>query len=337
MLYNTEMITVKIGENEANQRIDRFLKKYFRNAPLSYVYKLLRTSVKVNEKRPTPEQQLLEGDELTIHVTDEQAEAYRNAVRTSTAKRQFTVVYEDENVLIVDKPFGLLTHGTKEEKKNTLANQVISYLIETGSYRPAVEKTFTPSPANRIDRNTTGMVLFGKTYTALQALNQMLRERDCVRKFYLTVVAGEIDRELHLTDRMEKDSEANRVSVREAETGEGKLMETIARPLIKTDGFTLLEVELLTGRTHQIRAQLAKAGFPIIGDEKYGDRRMNAKMKQRFGLTTQLLHASRLCFEKGISPVEAITGKTVDCPPPPAFRKIQKELFENATDRSKDR
>ena len=321
------MIKIKIGENEQNQRLDRFLKKYFRKAPLSYVYKLIRTSVKVNEKRASEQQQLMLGDELLIYISEEQAETYRGTDRISKAKRQFHIAYEDENILIVDKPFGLLTHGTETEKKNTLANQVISYLIETGAYHPSREKTFVPSPANRLDRNTTGLVIFGKNYEAIKGLNAMLRERSQIRKYYLTIVSGEVKGDLHLIDRMEKDHDQNKVHVRSELSGEGKRMETLARPLKKTKDFTLVEVELVTGRTHQIRAHLAKAGYPIIGDEKYGDPRINARMKQRFALTTQLLHSYRLSFGQGMAPFENLDGVTVECPVPPAFRAILSDLF----------
>lgn len=326
-MYNTEMITIKIGENEQKQRTDRFLKKYFRNAPLSYVYKLIRTSVKVNGKRPNPESLLALDDVMEIHISEEQAQEYRGKVRASKAKRQFTIAYEDESILIVEKPFGLLTHGTKEEKKNTLANQVIAYLIEKGDFRPSRETTFSPAPANRLDRNTTGLVLFGKTYEALISLNQLLRERDSIQKYYLTIVAGELKKELRLVDRMEKDEKQNKITIMRADEEGGKTMETIVRPVLASGGYTLAEVELHTGRTHQIRAQLANAGFPIIGDEKYGDRKTNQKMQKRFGLTTQLLHAARLVFEGIEGPLSTLNGKEIQAASPPVFAAIEQALF----------
>ena len=269
MLYNMVMIKLTITENEEKQRLDRFLKKYLRNAPLSYIYKLIRKGVKVNGKRVPAETQLFLGDEVCVYISQEEADSYRTRDRSKTAKRQFRIAYEDENILIAEKPFGLLTHGTAEEKKNTLSNQVIGYLVETGAYNPRAERTFVPSPANRLDRNTTGMVVFGKNYAALKSLNHMIRERNYVRKYYLAIVSGILDKNLRLSDKMVKKAGKNRVTVTDIDEGEGKLMETFARPLKSAGGYTLVEVELITGRTHQIRAQLAKAGFPIIGDEKY--------------------------------------------------------------------
>jgi len=327
-MYNTGMITIQIGENEKDQRLDRFLKKYFRNAPLSYIYKMIRTSVKVNGKRSTEKLQLQLGDTLDIHISQEQLEAYRGTERVSKAKRQFHIAYEDEDLLIVDKPFGLLTHGTETEKKNTLANQVLSYLIETGSYHPSREKTFVPSPANRLDRNTTGLVLFAKNYEAIKKLNELLRKREKIQKYYLTIVLGQMNKNLHLVDRMEKDEKSNRVYVHDEAMGQGKRMETFAVPLKAGLRYSLVEVELLTGRTHQIRAQLAKAGYPIIGDEKYGNSRGNAALKQRFGLTTQLLHAYKLCFGEDMEEFPALAGKVIECPVPPAFQEIQTALIE---------
>lgn len=326
MLYNNKMIKIRITENEENQRLDKFLRKYFRKAPLSYIYKLIRKQVKVNGRRAAEDTRLALGDELTIYISQEEADSYLGENRLFSAKRQFRIAYEDAHILIVEKPFGLLTHGTQEEKKNTLSNQVLAYLIEKGEYRPGLEKTFAPAPVNRLDRNTTGLVMFGKDYASLQCLNRMLRERGHIRKYYLTVVRGELKRSLQLADRMEKDEAANKVKVHGAPEG-GKLMETIARPLAKRDGYTLTEVELLTGRTHQIRAHLAAAGYPVIGDLKYGDSGTNRKIKQRFGLSTQFLHAYKLCFDRSKEPLNYMTGKEIFSDLPPFLEEIREALF----------
>ncbi|HWQ77196.1 MAG TPA: RluA family pseudouridine synthase [Anaerovoracaceae bacterium] len=321
------MIRITITENEENQRLDRFLKKYFRNASLSHIYKLIRKDVKVNGKRAAIETMLSLGDELTVYIPEEEAERYRERKAPGRSKKQFRIAYEDENVIIVEKPFGLLVHGDKTEKKNTLANQVAGYLAEMGEYDPGRERTFAPSPVNRLDRNTTGLVIFGKNNKALQSLNRMIRERGYVRKYYLTVVHGEMKKSLKLKDKMEKDERTNTVRVLDPGTEGGKIMETVARPLATAKGYTLVEVELVTGRTHQIRAHLAKAGFPVIGDVKYANKGQNKKIELDFNLTTQLLHAYKLCFDGGAAPLEYMKGMEVKAELPANFEVITASIF----------
>lgn len=322
------MIKFTITENEENQRLDRFLKKYFKSAPLSYIYKLIRKDVKINGKRAAIETILVLGDEVAIYISEDESDSYKEKKVLHPSKRQFRVAYEDINVIIVEKPFGLLIHGDRLEKKNTLANQVAGYLAEKGEYFPGREKTFVPSPVNRLDRNTTGLVIFGKNNKALQSLNKMIRDRGYVRKYYLTIVYGELKKELKLKDKMDKDEKSNTIKVMDLESQGGKVMETIARPLKTAKGFTLVEVELITGRTHQIRAHLAKAGYPVIGDAKYGDRGRNKKIEQQFHLTTQFLHAYKLCFDDGINPVEYMKGMEVKADLPPNLEAIRASLFD---------
>lgn len=356
-MYNGCMFKIVITKNQANQRLDRFLKKYFNNASLSLVYKLIRKDVKLNGKRVKENQVLAEGDELTLYISDETAAQLQKTKTHAKVKRQFKIAYEDDNILVVEKPFGLLTHGDHTEKKNHLANQVVDYLIEKGDYDPRAEKTFTPAPANRLDRNTTGLVVFGKNAAALQELNRMIREKDEIRKLYLTIVSGRLEKAVRMRARMIKDESKNLVSV-VSEDGDGKVMETIARPLAHAEwkgrSYTLVEVEILTGRTHQIRAHLAKAGYPVIGDVKYGDRRVNAVMEKEFGQTTQLLHAYKLVFKRLPSgeakalkneengkiadeghaaarseskDAEILREKTVEAQLPPDFMRIKDTIF----------
>lgn len=322
------MVTIEIGRNEENQRLDKFLRKYLDNAPLSLIYRMIRKDVKINGRRGKEDTLLQAGDLLTLYIAEETLEKlHRIPVRQKT-KRQFGIAYEDDNILIADKPFGLLTHGDSKEKKRHLANQVTDYLIETGAYQPRLEKSFSPAPVNRLDRNTTGLVLFGKNNPALQELNRLIREKDKVHKRYLTIVSGNLRKTLHLRDRMVKDSQTNRVTVISMED-EGREMETLARPVAFADGYTLVEVELITGRTHQIRAHLAKAGYPLIGDTKYGDERVNRQMKKRFGLTTQLLHAYQLTFETCGGVLTYLSGTTVESELPETFQRIKQSIFEH--------
>ncbi|MCI5721467.1 MAG: RluA family pseudouridine synthase [Firmicutes bacterium] len=320
------MVNIEIGKNEQKQRLDKFLRKYLGNASLSYIYKAIRKDVKVNGRRAKEDTMLELGDVITLYISDEELSALTRTRRSTRVKRQFKVAYEDDNIIVVEKPFGLLTHGDRTEKKNHLANQVVDYLIEKGDYNPRLERTFTPASVNRLDRNTTGLVLFGKTGEALQTLNRMIREKDKVNKYYMTIVKGRVKGELHLRDRMVKDERTNKVRVLSMDE-EGRDMETIVRPIETGRDFTLVEVELITGRTHQIRAHLAKAGHPVIGDVKYGDRKVNEMVRRRFNLNTQLLHAYKLTFRGCTGALEYLNDLEITADLPEDFANIRRELF----------
>lgn len=319
------METIMIRENEQNQRLDKFLRKYLNQAPLSFVYKTIRKDVKVNGKRKNAEYLLQPGDEITLYLAPEKMAGLHEKKQAPRAKKQFRVAFESEDILVVEKPFGLLTHGDRHEKKNHLANQVIAYLAQKGDYDPSRERTFVPAPVNRLDRNTTGLVIFCKNYPALQTFNRLIRERGTIQKLYKTILFGDLKEPLHLTAGMIKDEERNMVRV--VEQGEGKDMETYVRPLERSGTYTLAEVEILTGRTHQIRAQLAAAGYPLIGDAKYGDPGRNRVLKKETGLSTQLLHAYKLTFGECPEEYRYLSGRSIECPVPPAFRNIQKQLI----------
>ena len=326
------------GENEAGRRLDRVLKKVLKGASLSFIYKVIRKDVKVNGRRVPPETLLVAGDEVELFLPDEQVSDLRRSggPGVAAAKKDFEIIYEDDNILVADKPYGLLTHGDAVEKKNTLVAQVISYLAEKQVYTPGSEGApFTPAPASRLDRNTTGVVLFGKNFPAARDLAFMLRGEDdgsaCVEKAYLTIVKGRLEQSMKLRARMVRDEGKNVTKVLEDEAGEGRLMVTQVRPLAAGRGFTLAEAELLTGRTHQIRAQLAAAGYPIIGDRKYGDREANRMASQKYGLTAQLLHAGKLKVARGVGSLEYLTGREFRAKLPKGFIEIAEDL-ECATD-----
>lgn len=320
------MVRLEIGENEQNQRLDRYLRKYLKNAPLSYIYKAIREDVKVNGRRRQAGAELKAGDEILLYISDEEIGIFRRKDKKTGVRCSVKTAYEDGNILVAEKPFGLLTYGDRHGEKEHLTNRVIGYLAGKGDYDPETERTFAPSPVNRLDRNTTGLVLFAKNYPALRDLNRLTRERNRIKKFYITIVRGELRQELFLKGKIIKDRKANKVAL-VPDDEEGLEAETLVRPLETGRGYTLAEVEIVTGRSHQIRIHLAEAGHPVIGDPKYGDKGMNRLMNRKFGLSAQLLHAYRLNFDIDGGGLAYLSGLEVRAEFPELFRRIKDGLL----------
>ena len=318
------MVKLIITENEGNQRLDRFLRKYLKRAPLSMIYKLIRKDVKVNGKRGHEDTVLQAGDSLVIYIPDDKLAELTAPVKKQKARRSFGIVYEDENVIVVNKPSGLLTHGDSHEKKNTLVNQVCGYLQDKGEYNPSVERTFAPAPANRLDRNTSGLVIFGKTAEALRELTEIIRDKENVRKIYMALVAGRMDGAADIDSRLVKNESTNKVRV--APDGEGQSARTIVIGIRPGDEMSLVEVNLITGRTHQIRVHLSSAGHPVAGDPKYGSDKLNRRIRDNYGVTSQLLHAARLEMGELDGSLAYLAGRVFEAPLPESFGKILEDL-----------
>ncbi len=299
--------TFTVGEDEANQRLDRFLRKLLRDVSLSAIYKLVRTRrITVNQGKARPDVRLKAGDVITFMQAAEdrhlKPKLRERAARGLSRRRDFRVVFEDEHLLAVNKPAGLLVHaGDRGDDRDTLIGQVTAWLLSEGA-RPAPgdladfvkpSPTFAPTLAHRIDRATSGLVLIGKTLAASQALAALIKKRQ-VRKTYLAVALGGLPaREGTIDVPIERQQDA-RGRRRKVEAGRGRRAVTHYRVLAQRGHFTLLELDLETGRTHQIRAHLANAGAPLLGDDEYGDRARNRHAAQTLGLTRQFLHAARL-------------------------------------------
>ena len=290
------MRTITIGRNDSGQRLDKYLSKRFKTMPKSLMYKYLRTKyIKLNGKKAAPETFLNEGDVLTLYIKDEFFEA-KKSYDFMLAGRLTDIIYEDENILLADKKAGVICHRDSKNDTDTLQLRVLRYLYEKGEYDPEDHSAFTPALCNRIDRNTGGIVIAAKTAEALRVINQKIRDRE-LEKRYLCVVKGHIKKDRAvMTAWLSKDESTNTVSVYDSPRDGAKEIITEYTVLDSRDGspaLSLCEVVLHTGRTHQIRAHMAHIGHPLIGDEKYGDRKLNSKL----GIKRQALYSYRLSFK----------------------------------------
>lgn len=324
---------IEIKPNDAGQRLDRFLRKYLPKATLSGIYKMIRKDVKVNGKRSKLDAFLEEGDIITLYLDDKKIDQLSVRKKIKRTDRTFQIIYESDNVLIVFKNPGILTHGDANEKKNHLTNQVVSYLIDTGGYNPRHSNTFSPSPANRLDRNTSGLVVFGKNTESLRRLNEIFKNRN-IEKSYLTICQGIIETPLDLHGYMEKiEAGGNfRTVISETSNQKSKAIHTKVNPLkygeYKGVKYTLTEVKLMTGRMHQIRAHLSYIGHPIVGDSKYGGREI-----REIDVRNQLLCANKLSFPKFADDdiLVELSEKVLETKPDYLFAKVVNNIFKGDT------
>ena len=289
------MRLITVGKNDAGQRLDKFLAKAVKGLPMSLMYKYIRTKkIKVNRARTQQSYMLAEGDEIQLFIRDEFFDVPskdENALFRITPK--LDIVYEDENIMLLNKRPGVLVHEDVAATENTLIMHVKAYLAQKGEYDPDGEQSFAPSLCNRIDRNTGGIVIAAKNAQALREMNALIRE-DQLRKFYLCAVHGRLEKkQATLTAWLRKNSEENMVEISDRRREGFKNIITKYRVLAEKGDASLLEVELVTGRTHQIRAHLSHIGHPLLGDGKYGINRRDRERGYKF----QALYAYRLVFD----------------------------------------
>lgn len=318
------MKELTIRENESGQRLDKFLAKYMNSAPKSFLYKMLRKkNITLNGKKAEGKEILGTGDCVKLFLSDDTIERFSDSSFFSDSnimpRKKLDIIYEDGHTLFINKPVGMLSQKAKPDDVS-LVEYLTSYLLDTSQITPAELRTFHPAVCNRLDRNTSGLIAAGKSLAGLQKLGAMFRDRS-IRKYYLCLVKGTVAREGRIKGLLTKDSRTNRVTVGGSNPG-GSLIETEYRPIRSGGGTTLLEVHLITGKTHQIRAHLAAEGHPLAGDYKYGDRKMNEEFRRSYGLRSQMLHSYRLCFPHCRDELAALSEKELRADVPELFLRI---------------
>lgn len=342
------MKELEIGKNEAGQRLDKYLKKYLKEAPGSFIYKMLRKkNIVLNGKKADGSEKLSVGDQVKLFLADETIEKFSageslvnpngNQPKKSGKKMDIPLIYEDSDVLLLNKPSGVLSQ--KAAPSDYSVNEfVVSYLLESGQITQEELRTFRPAVCNRLDRNTSGIIAAGKTLTGLQELSLLFKERS-MEKHYLCVVKGCIRKPAYINGYLKRNLKTHKVSVvskdayekGESSKNHGKgeneyvPIETEYVPIAYQKDLTLLKVHLITGRTHQIRAHLSSIGHPILGDYKYGDRAFNEPFRKKFNIKDQLLHAYELHMPENTGECKTISGKTFVAEVPGFFWKVIRE------------
>ena len=313
-----------INESENGLTLEKYAFKVLKTAPMSFIYKLFRKKdIKVNGHHQDKKYRLSADEVVSIYISEQQFEEFLQEKQlTPNTKIKDWIVYEDDNVLFVNKPKGLLVQKS-DSRDESLDQYVVEYLMATNQYDPNKEKGFIPGPAHRLDRNTSGLVVFGKNHNALTLLFDLFKNHDLINKHYLALVVGQVKKEKDTIDAsLLKDEETNTVRVAK----NGKTAKTVYKLIKKYDRYSLLDVTLLTGRTHQIRVHMAYINHPIVGDSKYGNFEANKEFKQEFGFSSQFLHAYKMGFGDLPAPLTNLSRKEFTAEPREDIANILNEL-----------
>lgn len=314
------MQEIIISANEAGQRMDKLLAKYLNEAPKSFIYKMMRKkNIVLNGKKADGSEKLNLGDSVRLYLADETIEKF-SKVKVQKTSAKLNIIYEDDNILLLNKPAGMLSQKAKPQDVSAVEH-VITYLLESGQLKEEMLRSFHPSVCNRLDRNTSGILAAGKSLAGLQELSALFKNRN-LKKFYRCIVAGQVKESSHISGWLYKDEKTNKVTVLDKEREDAVRIETEYRPVSIGKDATLLEVHLITGRTHQIRAHLASVGHPILGDYKYGRKQANDDCKKEYGVQAQLLHAYRLEFPELSGALSNLSGQKFTAEVPEHFRKV---------------
>ncbi len=328
-----------VSSAESGQKCIKYCEKILPSAGTGFLHKMLRKkNITLNGKKTDGSERLADGDVIRFFFSDETFETFSGHLRKQETEKKRSktqsekpipplkkeqIIYEDEHVLFYNKPAGMLSQKAKAE--DISLNEMLLAYLSQGKKDGVTDSVSKPSICNRLDRNTSGLVICGKTYQGLRMMNEKIAGRD-IGKYYHCLVAGYVQAPIHLKGYLRKDEKTNKVEIRKTDFPGASYIETELVPLKSSQKVSLLEVHLITGKTHQIRSHLSGIGHPILGDHKYGNSKMNERMRDKYGLKSQLLHAYRLELPKD-SELGTLSGKTFIAPKPELFTRIEKEEF----------
>ena len=296
-----------VKAEESGQTLEKFVKKYLDTVSLSTIYKLFRKKdVRINNHWEDRKTKVKEGDVVSIYIPDEKLNENnkeKEVVPNNDLEKH--IIYEDENILLINKPRGMLVQKDSKHVK-ALDDMVLSYLAYKGEYDPN-NKAFTPGPCHRLDRNTQGIVVFGKNIATLQYLMSVMQDKELIEKHYLALVKGNIDKPGKVEAPLKKLADKSYVMVASKKDG-GKEAITLYEPIKNFKDFTLLSIRLLTGRTHQIRVHMAYINHPVVGDNKYGDFALNKEIEEKYHFENQFLVANYIKFHRLDYPLTYLSG-----------------------------
>ena len=296
-----------INQSENGLTLEKYVFKVLPSAPMSFIYKLFRKKdVKVNGHHQDKKYRLSENEVVAIYISDAQFDEFQKEKSLNpNLKIKDWIIYEDQNVLFINKPRGLLVQKASPSDES-LDQLVIEYLMATNQYNPNKELGFIPGPAHRLDRNTSGIVAFGKNHKSLTMLFDLFKNHDLINKHYLALVVGTVEKDKDIiTAPLKKDEKNNRVIVAK----DGKSAQTVYKVIKRYQGYTLLDVTLLTGRTHQIRVHMSYFNHPVVGDSKYGNFEINKDFKEKYHFSNQFLHAYKIGFGDLKEPLTSLSRK----------------------------
>ncbi len=320
------MQEIIIKENDAGQRLDKMLAKYMNLAPKSFFYKMLRKkNITLNQKKAEGSEKLSVGDTVQLFLSEETIANFTEKKQIPIYRETLPILYEDAHIILINKPSGMLSQKAKEGDISAV-ERLHSHLLANGSFTQEDFKRFSPSICNRLDRNTSGILIAGKSLIGLQTMAELLKSRT-IEKYYLCIVAGEVKKAAVIQGYLKKEKEKNLVTVvtncRQKDT-QAVWIETQYQPLAFHNKVSLLQIKLITGRSHQIRAHLASIGHPVIGDIKYGDPKINFIYQKKYAVQSQLLHAYRLKMPKLSGELAYLSEKEFIAPYPKEFADVIK-------------